>query len=139
MKSLPIQDSFKQSAMANRTVSVLLCCFLCVSLFAQKKKRDNSESLLNNNKINRNIIITNTVNINSEALEFSPVLYQNGLVYVSSRFKSGAVDEKIGETFFELFYSEMDKNGIPGKPETFSVEINSQVHEGPSLLIKMEM
>jgi outer membrane protein OmpA-like peptidoglycan-associated protein len=117
--------------MANKTVSACLCLFLCLNLFGQRKSRDNSESLFNNNRLNRDIVIKNTSNINSEALEFSPVLYQNGMVYVSSRFKHGAIDESIGETFFELYYAEMDRNGMPGKPETFSVEINSQVHEGP--------
>lgn len=79
---------------------------------------------------NRNILIRNTASINSEGLEFSPVLYQNGLVYVS-RHNSGPVDEKTGERFFELFYAELSPNGMPFKSQAFSTEINSHRHEGP--------
>lgn len=73
----------------------------------------------------------NVKTLNTSSLDFSPVYYQNGIVYVSSRRKSGPVDRKIGETFFELFYSELGPEGKPGKPVTFSVELNSRLHEGP--------
>lgn len=116
--------------MASKIVSVCICSILVLSLSAQRKWAGSPEDL-SNDRPNRSIVLRNTNSINTEALEFSPVLYQNGLVYVSSRYKSGEVDEKIGETFFELFYSEMDRNGMPTKPENFSVEINSQLHEGP--------
>jgi outer membrane protein OmpA-like peptidoglycan-associated protein len=80
--------------------------------------------------INRDVIIRNANNINTEGLEFSPVLYENGLVFVS-RNKNGLIDENTGQTFFELFYSELDPNGIPAKAQNFSNELNSQLHEGP--------
>ena len=73
----------------------------------------------------------NVKTLNTASLDFSPVFYQNGIVYVSSRRKSGPVDRKIGETFFELFYSELGPEGKPGRPVTFSVELNSRLHEGP--------
>ncbi len=69
--------------------------------------------------------------LNSPAVEFSPVYYQNGIVYVSSRRKSGPVDRNIGETFFELFYAELGPNKIPARPVSFSLELNSRLHEGP--------
>jgi len=75
--------------------------------------------------------IINTTNINSEAIEFSPAYYLNGLVFVSSRKKNGMVDEDLGDTYFELFYADLDPNGTPLKPRSFSMEINSQLHEGP--------
>jgi hypothetical protein len=77
------------------------------------------------------VIIKNAETVNSPYLEFSPVFYQNGIVYVTSRQKGGAVDEKIGETFFELYYSELDGNRNPIKAQDFSINVNSQVHEGP--------
>lgn len=95
---------------------IILCSLLCCwSSFIYSQK---------------DVVVKNAPNINSDGMEFSPVLYQNGLVYVS-RHKSGPVDEKTGETFFELFYSELDPNGFPLKPQEFSTELNSQVHEGP--------
>jgi len=74
--------------------------------------------------------IFNTSPVNTEGLEFCPAVYENGLVFVS-RYKNGPVDPKTGQTFFELFYAELDPNGMPGKPESFSTELNSAYHEGP--------
>ena len=88
-------------------------CFLSYSILAQQ-----------------DVVVKNAPNINSDGMEFSPVLYQNGVVYVS-RHKNGPVDQKTGETFFELFYAELDPNGFPLRPQDFSTELNSQVHEGP--------
>ncbi len=84
----------------------------------------------NQTAINRDVIFLNASNINTDGLEFSPVLYENGLVYVS-RNKNGLIDENTGKTFFELFYSELDPNGIPTRAQKFSNELNSQLHEGP--------
>lgn len=77
------------------------------------------------------VLVENAVAINTTQLEFSPVFFGKGLVYVSSRNTSGARDKKIGETFFELFYTELDPNGNPKPPQSFSVNVNSQLHEGP--------
>lgn len=78
-----------------------------------------------------NVVITNTTAINSDALDFSPAFYRNGIVFTSSRKKNGPQDEKIKETFFELFFSELDGSGIPMEVEDFSIEMNSQKHDGP--------
>ncbi len=58
------------------------------------------------------------------------MFYQTGIVFVSTR-ANGEVDPKTNQPFFELFYADTDRNGIPLKPEPFSLEINSNVHEGP--------
>lgn len=79
----------------------------------------------------KGIVITNASAINTDHLDFSPVFYNNGLVFVSSRKKGGFVDAKIGETYFELYYTRIDPNGAPVEPEAFSGQLNSQLHEGP--------
>ncbi len=79
----------------------------------------------------KGIMITNATAINTEHLDFSPVFYNNGLVFVSSRKKGGFLDPKIGETYFELYYTRVDPNGTPVEPEIFSGQLNSQLHEGP--------
>ncbi|MCB0580133.1 MAG: PD40 domain-containing protein [Phaeodactylibacter sp.] len=81
--------------------------------------------------LNSTVELHNLTTVNTPALEFSPVFYSNGIVFVSSRRKEGPIDQQIGETFFELFYSELDPNGLPIRPESFSLRINSQLHEGP--------
>lgn len=68
--------------------------------------------------------------INTSGLNFSPTYYQNGLVYVSQK-QSGPIDPNTGQRFFELFFAPLDPNGEPLKPSSFSIELNSQLHEGP--------
>ena len=77
------------------------------------------------------IKLENCVGINTEHLEFSPTFYQNGIIFTSARLANGPRDEKIGETFFELFFAEFDGSGMPFQAEDFSVLMNTRVHEGP--------
>lgn len=74
--------------------------------------------------------IYNASRINTAEMEFCPAIYEQGLVYVS-RYKNGPVNPATGETFYELFYSELDPNGLPGRPQSFSQTLNSAYHEGP--------
>ena len=97
----------------------------------QASKSKSSNKLYEKGELNRQVRLYNCSGINSPNLDFSPVYYQNGIVFVSSRYKSGPVDPKIGETFFELFYAEFDAMGLPQSPRSFSLSINSQAHEGP--------
>ncbi|MGK0364161.1 MAG: outer membrane protein OmpA-like peptidoglycan-associated protein [Saprospiraceae bacterium] len=117
--------------MLNRFLLILLSFFAVSAMAQQSSSKSKSKDKLYEKEGERQIDVKNSVLINSPNLEFAPVFYQNGLVYVTSRYKSGAVDKKINETFFELFYSELDAAGNPTKPQEFSVNINSQAHEGP--------
>ena len=78
-----------------------------------------------------NVSIKNLEFINSEALDFSPTFYQEGVVFVSSRNTDRKIDKRIGEPFFDLYYADLNPKGIPGPPQQFSVRINSELHEGP--------
>ena len=113
--------------MNNKYILICLICFLNFSLFAQQKANTKSLDKL---AYNSSVVIKNCNAINSDKLEFSPMFYQTGIVYVSTR-ANGEIDPKTGLPFFELFYADTDRNGIPLKPEPFSLEINSNVHEGP--------
>jgi len=68
---------------------------------------------------------------NSDKLEFSPTYYHNGLVFATSRSEKGAVDKKIDEHFFELYYAEIAPSGLPMQPYFFSPALTSRLHEGP--------
>jgi len=94
--------------MRNRFLLILLSFFTVSAVAQQSSSKSKSKDKLYEKEGQRQIEVNNSVLINSPNLEFSPVYYQNGLVYVTSRYKSGAVDKKINETFFELFYSELD-------------------------------
>ena len=79
----------------------------------------------------RNIRVWNATNINTPMPEFSPAGYLSGLVFVSRR-KQGPINWNTGKTYYELFYAELDANGIPGKRINFSPRINnSWLNEGP--------
>jgi len=86
------------------------------------------------NRLRKEVALFNAVAINTAALEFSPSFYKDGILFVSSRRKSGPIDKSIGERYFEIYYSRLDPNGFPTKPQAFSVQINSQFHEGPVTL-----
>ena len=110
--------------------TLLLGCF-SLSLTAQQSSKSKAKDKLYEKGEDNEVLIKNISTINSEHLEFSPAFYQNGIVFISNRNQDGRVDEKINEYFFELFYSELDADGMPSIPEEFSVMINSGVHEGP--------
>jgi outer membrane protein OmpA-like peptidoglycan-associated protein len=113
--------------------SILLLCLLSLSLQAQQQssKSKSSDKLYEKGELKNHVMMYNATGVNSPSLDFSPVFYQNGIVFVSSRYKSGPRDKKTGETFFELFYAEFNASGMPQSPRNFSLQINSQAHEGP--------
>jgi len=102
------------------------------TLSAQQSAKSKSKERFREKDDPNNIIrIRNTKELNSQGTDYSPVFYDNGLVFVSSRKKSGPQDKKSGETFSELYFSPFDPNGDPASPQKFSLEINSSLHEGP--------
>ena len=119
--------------MNRKIISLCMLLFATAILFAQNKKKDRpkkEEKVYDAGAFAQKITLRNTGNINSISGEFSPVLYLNGLVFVKEP-KNGPIDPQTGTPFYELYYAELDPNGEPQKPQPFSVEINSQLHEGP--------
>ena len=110
-------------------LSLFAVCFFATATFAQQSSKTKAAKKLyeKGNKVN----VINATYVNTTQLEFSPSFYQNGIVFASSRVKHGIRDEKINETFFELFYADIDGNGFPLRPKPFSMNVNSQLHEGP--------
>jgi outer membrane protein OmpA-like peptidoglycan-associated protein len=117
----------------NKFAFFLFLLFFSVStLNAQQTSKSKSKSKLYEKGLqNKNVKIRNEKTLNSPNTDYSPSYYQNGLVYVSSRQSKGTQDRKTGETFFELYFSPFDPAGDPSTPSSFSLEINSAVHEGP--------
>jgi outer membrane protein OmpA-like peptidoglycan-associated protein/Tol biopolymer transport system component len=112
-------------------LSIILLCSL--NLFAQenKVKSKTSEDKYDKPSHWNQVKISNASAINSDRIDFSPSFYKNGIVFVSSRKKWGEVDKSINETFFDLYYSDLDGNMLPTEPTDFSRTINSDLHEGP--------
>jgi outer membrane protein OmpA-like peptidoglycan-associated protein len=105
----------------NKKFWTLLILFSSGVIFAQKKLR--------NPPVQEEVKVSNAGEINSPSFDFAPTAYRNGLVFITNRRKSGPVDENLGETFFELWYSELTPSGSPQKAEFFSVQLNSRFHE----------
>lgn len=110
-------------------LSLFIICMMSVSLFAQQGSKTKASKKLYEK--GSSVKLINATAINTSQLEFSPAFYQNGIVFATSRHTQGLRDKKINETFFELFYAESDGRGTPLKPKEFSVQMNSQLHEGP--------
>lgn len=86
-----------------------------------------SQSVEEKNKMN----IFPLQSLNSEEREFSPVLFQGKLVFVTSQLKMGIPDPVSDEAYYDLLVVDL-KKGLPsGKPKNFSIDINTPLHEGP--------
>ena len=70
--------------------------------------------------------------LNSKSIEFSPVYYQKGLVFVVAKERNRLLDPKTGQAYFDLMYADLAPNGAAGRPVSFSPNIQTQYHEGPS-------
>lgn len=79
----------------------------------------------------RDIILMNLSQVNSEKDDYAPAFYQKGIVYPSSRRRNGPVDKRTGDTYHDLYYAPVQSHGMLAKPESFSLTLNSQTHEGP--------
>ena len=111
-----------------RTILLFLTCLL-FTLGMQGQNRPGKEDRKRGKLPGNEVILRNAISINTPSMEFAPVPYQNGLVYVTSRKKFGPRDQNTGETYYELFFAERDPDGMPVHPQPFSIELNSPMHE----------
>src|SRR5688572_6092992 len=74
--------------------------------------------------------------INTKSLEFSPVYYGNGLVFVMAKERNKLFDPKTGQPYFDLMYADIGPDGSVTRPESFSSNIRTQYHEGPCTFSK---
>ncbi|MEK7253225.1 MAG: hypothetical protein AAB316_00645, partial [Bacteroidota bacterium] len=114
--------------MKNILIILTILSFFAANLQAQQQasKSKSSDKLYDKGEPP---VLHNSSGINTSGSEFSPSYYQNGIVYVSQH-KNGPVDNK-KQPFRELFYAELDEQGLPHHAEAFSLRVNSQAHEGP--------
>ncbi len=79
--------------------------------------------------------VKNEQTINSDALEFSPTFYENGIIFISDT-KEGITterlkDDKIDKSTFHIFLSRRNENGELKKATPFAPELTTKYHEGP--------
>lgn len=85
------------------------------------------------------IDITPAHGINTGALEFSPIYFRDGLVFVyANPRKSTLKDKEINAAPFGLYYAPFDSMGMPHKAALFSTAIASDFHLGPAAFNKAQ-
>ncbi len=111
---------------------VLSLLLSATSMAAQQSSKSKSRERFREKDFPENKVgLSNVTTLNTVNTDYSTSYYQNGIVYVSSWKKNGARDKNSGETFSELYFSPFDPNGFPAGRQTFSLDINSKLHEGP--------
>ena len=82
----------------------------------------------------KKVFITNESTINTEALEYSPAFYEDGIVFISSKVSSKKFkikDKRINKNIMSIFNSKREESGLLQAPVPFAKELLSSVHEGP--------
>lgn len=104
-------------------LSVLALLPLSIGLFAQIPL---SEEL---------VVVSNERGVNSEELEFSPVFYKDGIVFISTRHESliyEVKDKNIdGKNIMSIYRSQRNEEGFLGAPQPLADELIFRLHEGP--------
>ena len=76
------------------------------------------------------------LNINSEASDFSPAFYPQGIVFISARGQQVGVKHVFSwnkTSFLDMYFSRESENGMNQKPELFHQNVNTRLHEGPTV------
>lgn len=78
------------------------------------------------------VTIQNESGINTENLEFAPVFYSNGIVFITTQYDQGKfaiTDTRIGQNIMSIFKATRDGDGKLEDPEPLAKELLSTVHE----------
>lgn len=88
----------------------------------------------------KDVTIRNVAELNTDKLDFSPSYVKGGLLFVSTRDNESMAKRKdtwINDNFMELYYAKKgDVAGVFAEPESFSPEVNTKYHEGPTTMDK---
>ena len=122
-------ENFKTMKLPTKLFPILAIICMTFNVYAQQSSKTKAANKLYEK--GSEVQVVNTTKINTPNLEFSPAYYQNGIVFVTSSKKEGKKDKNIKEAYFELFYADLDANGLPMEPREFSVQLNTTQHEGP--------
>lgn len=77
--------------------------------------------------------VKNEAALNSPTLEFSPMYFQEGILFVSTRNKTERKDRWLNDNYMDLYYAKKGADGKFETPELFADELNTELHEGPSV------
>lgn len=63
---------------------------------------------------------------------FSPTLYDKGLVFCSDRNTKGLISEWNGKPYLNLYYAPFDENQTACQPYSFGSNLDGKYHDGPA-------
>jgi outer membrane protein OmpA-like peptidoglycan-associated protein len=121
----------------NIPISKLICAAILInigllnssSLFAQEI---NLLEFAKNSDV-FNVELKPALGINTNALEFSPAYFGDGIVYIyANPRKATKKDKEINSAPFGLYYAPFNDMGMPEKSTVFSKNISSDFHLGPA-------
>lgn len=82
------------------------------------------------------VTVTNESVLNSAKIEFSPMYYQNDIIFISTRTKGEKRDRWINDNYMDFYISKKGEDGQLTKPELWADELKTEYHEGPSVFSK---
>ena len=80
------------------------------------------------------VVLHNEVNINTEYLEFSPAFFKDGIIYVTTQYRTldyKILDRRIDRNMMSIFQANFNTEGILEIPRPMPNILNSKLHEGP--------
>ncbi|WP_339794205.1 OmpA family protein [uncultured Imperialibacter sp.] len=83
----------------------------------------------------------NPISINTASYEFSPMIYKEGLVYLSNSNVRKIIQNNFkwdNTEYLDLFYTRIREGGEFDLPVSFSKSVNTKYHEGPATFYKNE-
>ncbi len=85
-------------------------------------------------KVSKDVSVKNMVDLNTEALDFSPIQYKDGIVFTSNRGVKRGVsvnrDKWTESSFTDVFYAKRNSSGEITKVEAMDSDINGKYHDG---------
>ncbi|MFT6020984.1 MAG: hypothetical protein ACI9CQ_003790, partial [Saprospiraceae bacterium] len=130
--------------MKARLITLLALLLSSSFLFAQKEvnvaiKSSEALTISARSQALGEVAVRNLVDLNSNDMDYSPLVYKDGLVFTSTRVFEGKKKEwfKSYKTKFSyLFFAKRDDRGRFGSPEPLEGAINGRYHEGAATFNK---
>ncbi len=124
-----------------RTIVLIALTFLCSATFYAQQavavsydhSSENDDWTATENEYLGKIAIRNLRSLNSHDLDYSPLLYKNGLVFTSTRKYEGHRKrwfKSCKKQYSYLFFSKRNNRGDYLKPKPLEGSINGRYHEG---------
>jgi Tol biopolymer transport system component len=121
-----------QDLSLNKTTAVTITAKSIPDTLAAKK----TDSMPKPKKPNAKVEVKNVKILNGLMDDFSPMFFENGLLFCSNSRKAKKNDDEKVPDDLNLKYAPFDSLGKLGKPTSFGRRTNSKTHEGPSCFSK---